>query len=129
MIIPGGRVPVHGSSCFSERACTGRWRTWFFYLKVFVNFFLRNENTGIRRKYWDFSEARIVVFNTLYCRVCGAETANSRGSEKREISFVKEREREREGRREIKRKLGKLQCGAMMRRTEIITNITILPFP
>ena len=101
----------------------------FFYLKVFVNFFLRNENTGIRRKYWDFSEARIVVFNTLYCRVCGAETANSRGSEKREISFVKEREREREGRREVKRKLGKLQCGAMMRRTEIITNITILPFP
>ena len=34
------------------------------------------------------------MFNTLYCRVCGAETANSRGSEKREISFVKERERE-----------------------------------
>ena len=30
---------------------------------------------------------RIVVFLTLYCRACGAETANSKGSEKKEISF------------------------------------------
>ena len=41
-------------------------------------------------------EPRIVVFLTLYCRACGAETANSKGSEKKEISFVKEgRQREK----------------------------------
>ena len=46
-----------------------------------------------------YCEARIVVFHTLYCRACGAETANSKGSGKKENQFC-ERWRAERGKEE-----------------------------
>ena len=72
-----------------------------------MKFFLRNENTGIQRKYWERQELLCSILYIVGCVVLRRPIVGA--LKKREISFVKEsRQRGREMERERKRKLGKL---------------------